>query len=1800
MMPREAAAARARAGRGPQEKLATLIIGFRFLDDDKSRIDNLEFLLSWIDHFYGDLFDVLLVEQDDVSRIGRISHALKPYVRHVFLFNPSAYNRGWGYNVAIKHHTDLPVVALMDTDVLTGANFVQEIIDCHHTYKAVSPYANIYFTNANEAATVTKTKSTRALKRENGVRKPTTIAGGVLIMNRDAYLSVGGFEQYTSYGGEDRALDVALINRFPAAQIRVAPFVYAHLFHPSTEIVAENLDGVLAHLRENYGCSVDMTLTGADDIHKNCAHAPSAKTEAAIAARAVSFGDPLLYASGAPLSVNGVALAPRAAPVTVKAEFPPAFESLDSYEKRELYEAPEPDSERIAALYNKFRGKRCFIVGNGPSLNNHDLSLLEGEYVFAVNSFFYKTQETGFRPTFYVVEDNMVMRENIAQIKAFEAPYKFFPTNYAALHPKGDNVYFFRMNRGFYEKSSPNYCTPRFSTDASDVLYCGQSVTFINLQLAYFLGFTEVYLIGMDFDYVIPPDFKRNGDLIVSTADDPNHFHKDYFGVGKTWKDPKLDRVALNYEQAKIAYESVGRRIYNATIGGKLEIFDRVDYNALLRKPASTEEAAPRLLRASAPRQGTAEPLISVIVPAYNVEAYLAECLDSLLAQDDPHFEIVIVDDGSTDRTPAIIAEYCARHPNIASVWRPNGGLGAARNTGIDYAKGEFTLYVDSDDYVSRTAVSALRNKQKEGDHDIVTGRFVRVSEEGVPQDVKTDALPQHEIPKGCPPLSPGLKVLGAFAPSIACARLYRTALLRENKLDFPGRAPHEDLYFTYKALTLSKSNAEIADEIYFYRQRDGSISKAISKAHIDTLFAQWRDTDDFIAKTGAPPLARALAARRTIFVLEGFRKRAAASQETADYLKQRLSEARVGMHALLADFRNSKVADSYVPHVAVKLIEALPIDTTIAPAFEPVNVVYPFDKINFNSYKAREAGDATDADRNALARFHNAYRGKRCFIIGNGPSLNKHDLSLLKDEYTFAVNSFFYKTEETGFTPTFFVVEDNLVMRENIERIKAYEAPFKFFPTEYKELHPEGPNVFFYPANAGFYLQSSPNYCVPRFSTDATKTVFNGQTVTFANLQLAYFMGFTEVYLIGMDFHYVVPDAHGRKGNWILSTTDDPNHFHKDYFGAGKTWKDPKLDRVANAYRQARLAFEATGRKVMNASAGGKLEIFERVGYDSLFKAKQTTPVLQQAAPSRQPIPRAEGRVADLASAPSPVHARSAAAPVVTEQPPFAAAQATPAPPIARPFYAGFGEWLQARAPRAFHLMRFLRRTAAGAWRRRAWTIPLVLLFAALPLSALAPALAPFSGLIWGATAFALLLFAIVYVALRFQLRVEALAAEAATLRARLAQSEEQLARALQFGASQARAETELRSTIKRSTNALRAEARQACADRDAALARLDGELKTTIKRSVNALRTEARQAHNELSAQTDALRADVNNAFDIAVNAEAMTRQDIDDAARALRTETQKAIEATKTELLAAVSESTEDGKKLFRHQRTASSALDERVTANELRSDRLNERLAASERQIGALRYPDAPSTFVFFGHHKCASRFFRLEVFTRIAEATDARTRRYEIKDPPFHYSRMDELDLCNIDFTGLGENGRDVVWLANATANSFDKIKSSAKNWKGLRVLRDPRQVLVSNYFHHKGDHPDESPLGWVWDQLVRDKPILRDLPEEQGLLHELDNISAQVIGDQILTPMDDTRILTIKIEDFTQNPRKHLEKIAAFLEVPDIAGIDLKNTNANPDSSPWRKHFTSKLREVFKARYGQALIDLGYAEDFHW
>ncbi|WOO43007.1 6-hydroxymethylpterin diphosphokinase MptE-like protein [Rubellicoccus peritrichatus] len=244
-------------------------------------------------------------------------------------------------------------------------------------------------------------------------------------------------------------------------------------------------------------------------------------------------------------------------------------------------EVPTPDFSQLVRFKDMHKGERCFIIGNGPSLNQIDLGLLSREVTFGVNGIFYMTRRSGFKPTYHVIEDNHVVEDNLEAIRAFRPQARFLPEKYAELIGDSDETFYLPADWGFYYKNHPYYETPRFSEDITKAIYVGQSVTYLNIQLAYYMGFSEIYLVGMDFSYEIPSRAKTQVFSITSDSDDPNHFHPDYFGKGKKWHFPKLYNCYKVYSFANEYIHARGRKIENATIGGKLEAFPRADIKNL-------------------------------------------------------------------------------------------------------------------------------------------------------------------------------------------------------------------------------------------------------------------------------------------------------------------------------------------------------------------------------------------------------------------------------------------------------------------------------------------------------------------------------------------------------------------------------------------------------------------------------------------------------------------------------------------------------------------------------------------------------------------------------------------------------------------------------------------------------------------------------------------------------------------------------------------------------------------------------------------------------------------------------------------------------------------------------------------------------------------------------------------------------------------------------------------------------------------------------------------------------------------
>ena len=255
-------------------------------------------------------------------------------------------------------------------------------------------------------------------------------------------------------------------------------------------------------------------------------------------------------------------------------------------------------------------------------------------------------------------------------------------------------------------------------------------------------------------------------------------------------------------------------------------------------------------------------------------------------------------------------------------------------------------------------------------------------------------------------------------------------------------------------------------------------------------------------------------------------------------------------------------------------------------------------------TYRLAGIGVARRPNEKRLLGLRKAHAGERAFLIGNGPSLNKCDLSLLKNETTFAVNNIYLNYDRMGFHPTYYVVEDMLIAEDRAGQINAYHGPrVKFFGNYLRYCLQDDPDVIW--INVRFLYTDYPGF--PRFSRNAARMLWVGGTVTYLCMQLAYYMGFRELYLVGFDHSYKIPpDAAVDRGRGeITSRGEDPNHFDPGYFGKGYRWHDPMVERMEAAYRRAGEVFAADGRKIWNATAGGYLDVFERVRYEDLFPAR-------------------------------------------------------------------------------------------------------------------------------------------------------------------------------------------------------------------------------------------------------------------------------------------------------------------------------------------------------------------------------------------------------------------------------------------------------------------------------------------------------------------------------------------------------------------------------------------------------------------
>lgn len=223
------------------------------------------------------------------------------------------------------------------------------------------------------------------------------------------------------------------------------------------------------------------------------------------------------------------------------------------------------------------------------------------------------------------------------------------------------------------------------------------------------------------------------------------------------------------------------------------------------------------------------------------------------------------------------------------------------------------------------------------------------------------------------------------------------------------------------------------------------------------------------------------------------------------------------------------------------------------------------------------------------LKQYELKHANQRCFIIGNGPSLRQTDLSKLRGEFTFGLNRIYLLFSQLGFSTTYLVAVNDLVLQQCAEEMQCIPMR-KFFTWRARRWFQPDRNITYLDTD----FTGAEDFC-----TSIAGRYFEGYTVTYVALQLAFQMGFTEAILVGVDHNFV---TQGTANQAIISQGDDPNHFAPNYFGKGFKWQLPDLAGSERAYILAREAYSRAGRRILDATIGGKLIVFPKVQYDSLF----------------------------------------------------------------------------------------------------------------------------------------------------------------------------------------------------------------------------------------------------------------------------------------------------------------------------------------------------------------------------------------------------------------------------------------------------------------------------------------------------------------------------------------------------------------------------------------------------------------------
>ena len=273
--------------------------------------------------------------------------------------------------------------------------------------------------------------------------------------------------------------------------------------------------------------------------------------------------------------------------------------------------------------------------------------------------------------------------------------------------------------------------------------------------------------------------------------------------------------------------------------------------------------------------------LISIIVPVYKIEAYIGQCIESILSQTYKELEIILVDDGSPDNCGKICDEYALMDKRIKVIHKKNGGLSEARNYGLAEAHGEYISFIDGDDYIDKSFYQMLLEAAEKNNCDIAECHSVNFEDGKNPQSI-------YRKGKNC--LTPfewlTESSVGEFLPCVVWNKIYKKELF--NDVTFPVGRHYEDEATTYKAVYKANRIIRINSALYFYRQRDGSITQA--EKTINEINEQYMALEEkylFFKKNNEMRIAKFAEAKLAIYMISVYWVRRKLTGECQDWRKK-------------------------------------------------------------------------------------------------------------------------------------------------------------------------------------------------------------------------------------------------------------------------------------------------------------------------------------------------------------------------------------------------------------------------------------------------------------------------------------------------------------------------------------------------------------------------------------------------------------------------------------------------------------------------------------------------------------------------------------------------------------------------------------------------------------------------------------------------------------------------------------------------------------------------------------------------